>query len=80
MYKRQGCAQVELRSGDDNPKDSAKWRVDLYDADRNPLNNFSGNSGKSYVLGLAPGKYLVKVKSTIGYGPQCSYNLRVRCV
>ena len=72
-----GCAQVELRSGDDNPKDSAKWRVDLYDADRNPLNNFSGNSGKSYVLGLAPGKYLVKVKSTTGYGPQCSYNLRV---
>ena len=52
-----GCAQVELRSGDDNPKDSAKWRVDLYDVDRNPLNNFAGNSGKSYVLGLAPGKY-----------------------
>ncbi len=71
-----GCAQVELKSGDDNPKDNAKWRVDLYDQERHQLNYFSGNSGKSYVLGLAPGKYYIKVKSTIGAGPQCSYNLK----
>jgi len=72
-----GCAQVEFKSGDDNPKDNAKWSVYLYDQERHQLNYFSGNSGKSYVLGLAPGKYYIKVKSITGYGPQCSYNLKV---
>lgn len=71
-----GSAQVELKTGEDNPK-NAYWTVYLQDEERHNLHSFSTRSEKGYVLGLAPGKYYVKVKCVSGYGPQCSYNLKV---
>ena len=74
---QQGASQVELRQGDDNPYDSAEWKVKLYDINRHQLGDFRGREGKTYVLGLAPGKYYVQVRQESRFGEQDTYNLRI---
>lgn len=67
-----GYSQLELQKGDDNPKNSAKWNVRLEDANRHML-----ITNKTYKLGLAPGKYYIKVSPVSGAGVNDTYNLRV---
>ena len=74
---QQGASQVELRQGDDNPYDSAEWKMKLYDINRHQLGDFRGREGKTYVLGLAPGKYYVQVRQESRFGEQDTYNLRI---
>lgn len=72
-----GASQVELIQGQDNPYSNAAWRVKLFDINRHQMGDFRGRSGKTYVLGLAPGKYYVQVKQDTRSGEQVTYNLRV---
>ena len=72
-----GASQVELVQGQDNPYNNAAWKVKLFDINRHQMGDFKGKSGKTYVLGLAPGKYYVQVKQDTRSGEQDTYNLRV---
>lgn len=77
VIPQSGVSQVQLALGEDNPDDDSEWYVTLLDEDRHQFNNFYVKSGKTYALGLAPGKYYVKVKQKNRYGEKDSYNLRV---
>lgn len=72
-----GASQVQLMQGEDNPYSNAAWEVNLFDINRHQLGNFRGRSGKTYVLGLALGKYYVQVKQDTRYGEQDTYKLQV---
>lgn len=69
-----GASQVEILPTEDNTYGS-KWEVAILDENRHELSHFTGNSVKSYVLGLAPGRYYIKVERWSNNG---TYNLRVR--
>lgn len=72
-----GASQVELVQDANNSNEYAKWQVNLFDINRHLLNDFIGKSGKTYILGLAPGKYYVQVKQYNQYGEKITYDLRV---
>ena len=73
-----GVAQVELSKGIEETE-SRKWDMKLEDSDRHSLSevNGIGTVGKTYQMGLAPGKYYIKIGLWGGYGSNAAYNLKV---
>lgn len=69
---KKGCSQVVLKRGSDNPSANAKWSFYVYDEAKREL-----FKNRSYVLGLAPGRYYIMVKPVSGAGKKDTYNLKV---
>lgn len=69
---QKGYSQVVLKRGSDNPTANAKWSFYVYDEAKKEL-----FKNRSYVLGLAPGKYYIMVKPVSGAGKKDTYNLKV---
>ncbi len=70
-----GLTQIELGRTEDNTYD-CKWSISLEDANRHQLIEVYKNSW-NYKIGLAPGKYYMKVRQNSYYGPAIKYNLRI---
>lgn len=71
-----GLTQIELGRTEDNAY-NCEWRVYLEDANRHQLADLGASSSINYKIGLAPGKYYIKVAQNIGSGSEITYNLRV---
>lgn len=71
-----GVSQIEIEPTIENFT-SSKWRVDVYDADRRWLIGDSHlRTAKFVKIGLAPGKYYVKVSGNYYVGIDATYNLK----
>ena len=68
-----GVTWVEIKPAIENTSD-ASWYVYLQDANRRTLRNFNAHSYADYKLGLAPGKYYLKIGRNYGNG---AYNVMV---
>ena len=71
-----GLTELELAKTEDNAY-NCDWIVRLEDANRHQLAGLGSSSSINYKIGLAPGKYYIKVLQNVGYGSVITYNLRV---
>ncbi|WP_448782491.1 hypothetical protein [Blautia sp.] len=71
-----GWSQISLQKGSDNPK-NAKWRIYLQDDEFNELIDVTAYRYTSYRIGLAPGKYYIKIVPVLGAGDRDTYSLKV---
>lgn len=62
IIPQMGMSRIEIKVADDNPNTSASWSALLEDGNRKELISISGRSVGSYYIGLAPGKYYIRVK------------------
>ena len=67
--------EIELGRTAENTNGN-KWDIYLEDINRHELAAFYTNSLK-YKIGLAPGKYYLKVQQSAGYGATVTYKLKV---
>lgn len=74
---QKGRSQIFLQRGEDNPKANARWKFYLQDGGRHQLFTASGYTIESYKLGLAPGKYYIKVVPVGSVGTRDTYKLGV---
>ena len=70
-----GLTEIELGRTAENTNGN-KWDIYLEDINRHELAAFYTNSLK-YKIGLAPGKYYLKVQQSAGYGATVTYKLKV---
>lgn len=71
-----GVSQIEIARDAENTYEDYTWAVSLEDANRHQLAYFYTNS-KNYKIGLAPGKYYIRLNQSHGYSVAFSYNLKV---
>ncbi len=71
-----GLTQIELCKSIENTYDS-KWDIVLEDVNRHQLISWGWTGAINYKIGLAPGKYYLKVKQRSGKGVESIYNLRI---
>lgn len=70
-----GVTQVEIDRTLENIS-GCRWSIVIYDANRRSLYSEKGTRFSSYKLGLAPGKYYLRVIQYENYGPKITYQLR----
>lgn len=71
-----GMTWIEIKPTIENTH-NAYWYVYLQDANRRTLRDFSAHSYADYKLGLAPGKYYLKIDQQSGLGVNGAYDLMV---
>lgn len=75
--RKAGETHIEIRPDERNSDSVCRWRIQLYDANRNMLWNENVHSYKTVKWGWTPGKYYVRVEYGDGSAERGAYNLKI---